>query len=162
MQGYFARSLLDDFEWNEGYHVRFGLTYINYTTQQRYPKSSASWFSNLLARISISNSNPNPNSHSQTQTQTSRCVWNFVSAHQADARYFGRLFSPSKSFSGDSPFFIYPCRKTFSGKLRCRTSHKHNKGGALDRGVGSVRAVVASSGGGFVGRSPETQLTNEK
>jgi len=49
--GYFAWSLLDNFEWADGYRFRFGLTYVNYTTQQRYAKSSAYWFQKLIARM---------------------------------------------------------------------------------------------------------------
>lgn len=41
MRGYFAWSLLDNFEWAEGYSKRFGIVYVDYTTQQRIPKASA-------------------------------------------------------------------------------------------------------------------------
>ncbi|ERM98127.1 hypothetical protein AMTR_s00095p00053110 [Amborella trichopoda] len=46
--GYFAWSLLDNFEWLSGYTSRFGLVYVNYQTLKRYPKMSASWFRHLL------------------------------------------------------------------------------------------------------------------
>ncbi|XP_074268622.1 beta-glucosidase 12-like [Silene latifolia] len=48
MKGYFAWSLLDNFEWNSGYTVRFGIYYVDYRDGQRYPKSSAKWFKNFL------------------------------------------------------------------------------------------------------------------
>jgi beta-glucosidase/6-phospho-beta-glucosidase/beta-galactosidase len=51
LQGYFAWSLLDNFEWNDGYTKRFGLTYVNFTTLERHPKASAKWFANLSRRI---------------------------------------------------------------------------------------------------------------
>lgn len=49
MRGYYVWSYLDDFEWEFGYTVRFGLTYIDYTNGlKRIPKSSALWFKNFL------------------------------------------------------------------------------------------------------------------
>jgi beta-glucosidase len=41
---YFAWSLMDNYEWADGFSVRFGLTFVNYTTGQRTPKMSARWF----------------------------------------------------------------------------------------------------------------------
>ncbi|RVW93563.1 beta-glucosidase 12 [Vitis vinifera] len=49
VRGYFAWSLLDNFEWISGYTVRFGSYYIDYKDGlKRYPKSSAKWFKNFL------------------------------------------------------------------------------------------------------------------
>ncbi|VAW00381.1 beta-glucosidase [hydrothermal vent metagenome] len=48
--GYFVWSLLDNFEWGEGYSKRFGLIYIDYATQERTPKSSAVWYRLLIER----------------------------------------------------------------------------------------------------------------
>jgi beta-glucosidase len=42
--GYFAWSLLDNFEWAEGYRKRFGLVWVDYATQRRTPKDSAHWY----------------------------------------------------------------------------------------------------------------------
>jgi beta-glucosidase len=47
--GYFVWSLLDNFEWAEGYSKRFGLVYVDYATQARTPKASARWYSELIA-----------------------------------------------------------------------------------------------------------------
>ncbi|PPQ75617.1 hypothetical protein CVT24_010985 [Panaeolus cyanescens] len=41
VKSYFAWSLLDNFEWADGYATRFGVTYVDYETQNRYPKESA-------------------------------------------------------------------------------------------------------------------------
>jgi beta-glucosidase len=50
ISGYFLWSLLDNFEWNEGYSARFGLHYVDFATQQRIPKLSAAWYRDLIAR----------------------------------------------------------------------------------------------------------------
>jgi beta-glucosidase len=48
LTGYFAWSLLDNFEWASGYAKRFGLVYIDYATQQRIVKSSGQWYADFL------------------------------------------------------------------------------------------------------------------
>nr|AQP26338.1 beta-glucosidase 12 [Crocus sativus] len=51
VRGYFAWSLLDNFEWLNGYTVRFGLNYVDYKNDlKRYPKSSAIWFKKFLKK----------------------------------------------------------------------------------------------------------------
>jgi beta-glucosidase len=47
--GYFVWSLLDNFEWAEGYSKRFGLVYVDHATQRRIPKRSAKWYSEVIA-----------------------------------------------------------------------------------------------------------------
>ena len=49
LQGYYAWSFLDNFEWAEGYSKRFGLVFVDYATQVRTPKSSAYWYRQLIA-----------------------------------------------------------------------------------------------------------------
>lgn len=49
VRGYFAWSLLDNFEWHQGYTKRFGLLYVDYKNGlARHPKSSAYWFQRFL------------------------------------------------------------------------------------------------------------------
>ncbi|KAJ4971084.1 hypothetical protein NE237_004183 [Protea cynaroides] len=51
VRGYFAWSLLDNFEWNAGYTVRFGINYVDYENGlERYQKQSAIWFRKFLQR----------------------------------------------------------------------------------------------------------------
>ncbi|XP_021824382.1 beta-glucosidase 12-like [Prunus avium] len=51
VKGYFAWSLLDNFEWSSGYTVRFGINYVDYNDgQKRYPKVSAHWFKSFLKK----------------------------------------------------------------------------------------------------------------
>ena len=49
LAGYFAWSLLDNFEWAWGYWKRFGLVYIDYATLERVPKGSFYWYRDLIA-----------------------------------------------------------------------------------------------------------------
>jgi beta-glucosidase len=49
VEGYFYWSLLDNFEWAEGYRPRFGLVYVDYPTQKRILKDSGRWFGEFLA-----------------------------------------------------------------------------------------------------------------
>ena len=46
--GYFQWSLLDNFEWSLGYQKRFGIVFVDYETQQRTPKESAHWYSQVI------------------------------------------------------------------------------------------------------------------
>jgi beta-glucosidase len=48
LRGYFAWSLLDNFEWGEGYRSRFGLVYVDYGTQRRIRKASGRWYRDLI------------------------------------------------------------------------------------------------------------------
>ncbi|MFF9403966.1 GH1 family beta-glucosidase [Streptomyces anandii] len=48
VRGYFVWSLLDNWEWAEGYAQRFGLVHVDYATLERTPKASYHWFRDLL------------------------------------------------------------------------------------------------------------------
>ncbi|THG95264.1 hypothetical protein EW026_g6363 [Hermanssonia centrifuga] len=56
VRGYFGWSLLDNFEWADGYVTRFGVTYVDYETQKRYPKDSGKF-------LSQASSSPDSRSH---------------------------------------------------------------------------------------------------
>ncbi|MEP6634110.1 MAG: family 1 glycosylhydrolase, partial [Luteimonas sp.] len=49
IRGYMVWSLLDNLEWSLGYSKRFGIVHVNYATQQRTPKDSAHWYSQVIA-----------------------------------------------------------------------------------------------------------------
>lgn len=48
VKGYFAWSLVDNFEWAEGYLRRFGLIHVDYATQRRTLKDSGKWYRDFL------------------------------------------------------------------------------------------------------------------
>ena len=47
-EGYFAWSLMDNYEWEWGYTQRFGLTWVDYATQKRIPKDSALLYRRII------------------------------------------------------------------------------------------------------------------
>jgi beta-glucosidase len=49
VNGYFVWTFLDNFEWAEGYHPRFGLVHVDFQTQKRIVKSSGYWYADFLA-----------------------------------------------------------------------------------------------------------------
>lgn len=54
LRGYFCWSLMDNFEWAEGYGPRFGLVRVDYQTLRRIPKQSALWYSQVIANNAVS------------------------------------------------------------------------------------------------------------
>jgi beta-glucosidase len=53
VKGYFLWSLLDNFEWADGYSKRFGLHYVDFKTLKRTPKLSADWYKEVIARNAV-------------------------------------------------------------------------------------------------------------
>lgn len=53
VRGYHAWSILDNFEWAEGYTQRFGLIFIDFPTQRRYIKDSAKWYAQVAATNTV-------------------------------------------------------------------------------------------------------------
>ena len=53
VKGYFLWSLLDNFEWADGYSKRFGIHYVDFKTQKRTPKLSAEWYKQVIAQNAV-------------------------------------------------------------------------------------------------------------
>ena len=53
VRGYFLWSLMDNFEWADGYGLRFGLYYVDFKTLKRYPKTSAYFYRELISRNAV-------------------------------------------------------------------------------------------------------------
>lgn len=64
VQGYFYWSLIDNFEWSDGFKERFGLVHVDYSTQKRTPKDSFFWYRDLIR----SNGAPRSSRHPRTTT----------------------------------------------------------------------------------------------
>lgn len=58
MKGYFAWSLMDNFEWAEGYKMRFGIVHVDYDTQVRTVKKSGHWYKELAEQFPKGNHKP--------------------------------------------------------------------------------------------------------
>ena len=54
VKGYFLWSLLDNYEWADGYEKRFGITYVDFATQKRTPKLSSHFYKNVIATGRVS------------------------------------------------------------------------------------------------------------
>jgi beta-glucosidase len=53
LRGYFVWSLLDNFEWSDGFAPRFGLISVDYATQRRTPKQSARWYAQVARKNAV-------------------------------------------------------------------------------------------------------------
>ena len=53
VKGYFLWSLMDNFEWVDGYGKRFGIYHVDFETQERHPKRSALWYREVIARNAV-------------------------------------------------------------------------------------------------------------
>jgi beta-glucosidase len=58
LRGYMVWSLLDNFEWAEGYSKRFGIVFVDYGTQRRIPKMSARWYTEVIGRNGLPEGGP--------------------------------------------------------------------------------------------------------
>jgi beta-glucosidase len=53
VKGYFLWSLLDNYEWADGYSKRFGIHYVDFKTEKRTPKLSAEWYKATIASNAV-------------------------------------------------------------------------------------------------------------
>jgi beta-glucosidase len=53
VRGYMAWSLMDNFEWAEGYGKRFGLVHVDFATGRRLPKRSYHWYAGVIRANSL-------------------------------------------------------------------------------------------------------------
>lgn len=69
VRGYFYWSLLDNFEWNEGYDAKFGLYEVDFETQKRTMRASARWFKQVIAGEDLSQPDQPPNQFGPSSSQ---------------------------------------------------------------------------------------------
>jgi beta-glucosidase len=55
VNGYFVWTLMDNFEWAEGYYPKFGLVHVNFETQERIIKASGKWYASFLESKALAN-----------------------------------------------------------------------------------------------------------
>jgi len=108
VRAYFPWSFVDNFEWADGYITRFGVTYVDYETQKRYPKESAKflvkWFKENVYDAPATSQTANGTSLSQKQKSTNGSQPSRVSSLRSSFGRFvsrlsrsGRTVSPSRT-----------------------------------------------------------------
>jgi beta-glucosidase len=60
LRGYFVWSLMDNFEWHDGYRKRFGIVHIDYRSQRRLIKDSANWYREVIRRNGLADGTAHP------------------------------------------------------------------------------------------------------
>ena len=56
VRGYFAWSLMDNFEWAHGYSKRFGIVHVDFSNQKRTVKESGHWYAHVIKRNAVERS----------------------------------------------------------------------------------------------------------
>lgn len=69
VKGYFLWSLMDVFSWSNGYNKRYGLFYVDFDDQTRYPKKSAYWYQGLARTKEIANSYPESDAYAKEMAE---------------------------------------------------------------------------------------------
>nr|CAB3487626.1 unnamed protein product [Digitaria exilis] len=64
VRGYFAWTLLDNFEWTFGYSLRYGLYHVDFDTQERTPRMSARWYRSFLTGSDLTDNVQEPRADS--------------------------------------------------------------------------------------------------
>ena len=95
IKGYFAWSLLDNFEWKDGYNYRFGLNYVDYGSAQRNrtPKESAKWYKNYIETHRIENTLSGRDRSQEGQREKLTSLFDYLNAalFQAGGRWPAEL-----------------------------------------------------------------------
>lgn len=144
MRGYYAWSLMDNFEWERGYTERFGLVYTNFETLERHPKASARWFAAVSARNALVD--PMPFAGAAEGVGAGACA-----REAGEAWAQGAIFMTVVSVACGAVLFLWLSGCAMS--RYCRQPMRHSASGITGMiAVGGVRPAGAHGGADEAGR----------